>query len=289
MICRYDLFLERFYPKILIQRKFYKHLGYKIDWDHPLDINEKINWLKIYSDTSLWTELADKYKVRSYVENKGLGYMLVPLLGKWDSVESIQWASLPDKFVMKINNGSGDILICNNKNDLNTFEWERRFKSLFSKPFGYVMGEPHYDAIKPCIIAEELLDHTQQDIQSTSLIDYKVWCFNGKPHSIWVCTNRTKERVFVASYDLDWNYHPEHSISTSHYILSTKLVPKPQCLDEILNAAKILSEGFPEVRVDFYVINNRPYFGEMTFSSNAGYMQFYTKEFLLELGNNINL
>ena len=267
---QYYIFLHKYFPKLLIEIKFKHYLGYKLDWSNPVDINEKINWLKIYSDTTMWSLLADKYAVREYVASKGFCDFLVPLIGKWDSTDDIKWDELPMKFVMKMNNGSGDILVCKNKTAIDIQHWRKRFKSLFSMPFGYVMGEPHYDIIKPCIIAEELLDCTKQPIETSSLIDYKIWCFNGKPYSIWACFNRTSSSVQVASYDLDWVKRPEHSVSTSRYILSDITLPRPKSLDRMLEAASKLSEGFPEVRIDFYEVDNHPYFGEMTFTSNAG-------------------
>lgn len=286
---QYCIFLEKFLPKKLIELKFKHYLGYNIDWSNPIDINEKINWLKLYSDTSMWSMLADKYAVREYISSKGYKNLLVPLIGKWDCVDDIDWKILPKKFVMKLNNGSGDILVCRDKQDLDIKKWERRFKSLFSTPFGYVMGEPHYDRIKPCIIAEELLDCRLQPINTSSLIDYKIWCFDGKPYCIWACFNRTADSVQVASYDLNWIKHPEHSVSTSRYILSDITLPRPKSLDAMIEAASKLSEGFPQVRIDFYEVDGYPYFGEMTFTSNAGYMEFYTKEYLTELGNQVVL
>ena len=147
------------------------------------------------------------------------------------------------------------------------------------------MGEPHYNSIKPCIIAEELLDNTKQPIASSSLIDYKIWAFDGKPAYIWVCFNRTHHSVDVGVYDLDWNFHPEFSISTPHYRLTDIAVPRPKSLDQMLRAASILSKGFPELRVDLYEVDNKPYFGELTFTSAGGFNDFYSQDFLNILGD----
>jgi len=114
--------------------------------------------------------------------------------------------------------------------------------------------------------------------------DRKVWCFDGKPYSIWVCYGRSANEVFVNLYDLDWNVHPEVSVFTEHYKDGKGKVPKPECLDSMLAAASKLSEGFPEVRVDFYVNGGKLYFGELTFASLYGKMDFFTDEYLVELG-----
>lgn len=265
---------------ILYKREFRKPLN----WKAPIDLNEKINWLKFYSDTAKWTLLTDKYRVREYVKSCGLEHLLVKLYGKWDNVKDIDWEQLPNKFIMKTNNGSGDVFICEDKSKLNINKCKRHFNALMRKTFGYEMGEPHYKKIKPCIIAEELLDVKKQPIVSSSLIDYKIWSFDGKPAYIWACFNRTPHSVEVGIYDLDWNFHPEYSRSTSHYVLSHS-IPKPKSLDKMLEAASVLSKGFPELRVDLYEVDGKPYFGELTFTSAGGINNFYTDEFLKILGD----
>ena len=276
-------------PKLLASIEYYHVFKRRLRWNKPLDINEKINWLKFNSDTSLWSVLADKYRVRDYIENKGLGDMLVKLYGKWDSANEIDWDSLPDRFVMKVNNGSGDILVCRDKSMLNQQKVLCDFEGLLKKRFNNQNSEPHYQSMPPCIIAEELLDCTKQPIETSSLIDYKIWCFNGKPHHVWVCYNRTPTSVEVGTYDLDWNYHPECSVFTSHYRESKYRIPKPESLQKMLEAAAILSEGIPQVRVDLYEVGGKPYFGEMTFTSAGGFMDFYTDEFLEEMGSHVEL
>jgi len=258
-------------------------------FEHPKDLNEKINYLKFYGDTSKWPMLTDKYAVRKYIESIGLGDTLVKLYGKWDSVEDIDWDSLPDKFVMKCNNGSGDVLICKDKAKLNIEATKRYFDKMLHREFGVVSGEPHYALIKPCIIAEELLDASTQPCGSSSLVDYKIWCFNGNPHSVWCCYNRKQYHANVGVYDLNWQYHPEASIFTKHYIMGQQQLPKPICLDKMIELAEKLSVGFPILRVDLYEVNGHVYFGELTFTSQSGCMDYFSKKFLNETGALINL
>lgn len=286
---KYYNWLGKSNPKKLVSLRYRKTFGVDLNWDNPITLNEKINWLKFNSDTSLWTVLADKYRVREFVESKGLKDILVQLYGKWDTVEDINWTSLPNQFVMKVNNGSGDIMVCKDKAELDTVKVAKTFAKHLRKGFGYSTGEPHYALIPPCIIAEELLDINKQPIVTSTLIDYKIWCFNGKPECIWVCYNRTKANVEVATYDLDWNFHPEWSIFTNHYIRAKQILPKPRSFERMLEIAAILSEGFPQVRVDLYEVDNKPYFGEMTFTSNYGMMEFYTPEFQKYLGSKFSL
>lgn len=269
----------------LLDIRYYDHFKRKMDWDNPQTLNEKILWLKLYSDTSLWTMLADKYQAREYIKKLGYEHILVKLYGKWDDATSIDWDNLPKKFVMKVNNGSGDVLVCKDKSKLNLKKETSKFKKLLKKPFGYSTGEPHYIDIKPCIIAEELLDCSKQAIDTDTLIDYKIWCFDGRPECIWACYNRHKDSVEVAVYDLDWNIHPEYSIFTDHYIRAKQILPKPESLNEMLKIASDLSKGFPEVRIDLYEVDGKVYFGEYTFSSNYGMMDFYTEEYQKYLGS----
>lgn len=276
-------------PKLLSSVEYFHAFGRKLNWRHPKDINEKINWLKFYSDTSLWTRLADKYSVREYVKECGFSDNLVKLYGKWDEADAIDWDKLPHQFVMKMNNGSGDIMVCKDKSTLDKELAISFFRKLMNKRFSNYNGEPHYAAMKPCVIAEELLDATKQPIKTDSLIDYKIWCFNGKAYFIWACYNRCRDSVEVATYDLEWNRHDEKSIATKHYKLAEKDLPRPYSLPEMIKMAEKLSVGIPQVRVDLYEVDKKLYFGEMTFTSAGGFNNFYTKEFLEELGGYCDL
>lgn len=276
-------------PRKLAALYYEGNMKQKMDWKNPRDLNAKIQWLKFYGDRELWAKCADKYAVREYVAERGLKSILVDLYGKWDSVEDIELASLPLKFIIKINTGSGGNFICKDKSQIDEKAVKEFFNHWFHVEYSDMFVEPHYQLIKPCIIAEQLLDSKKQDIESSTLIDYKVWAFNGEPLYIWVCHNRKPEEVQVATYDLNWNYRPDLSVFNKVFKESSCPIPKPACLEEMISAASILSNGHPEVRVDFYVVDNKLYFGEMTFTSLGGYMDFYTKEMLLEMGDKTDL
>jgi len=283
------IWMAKYCPKKRAAILYEKAMGNKLDWKNPQDINAKINWLKFYGDRALWTRCADKYAVRQYVEEKGLGEMLVKLLGKWDRAEDISWENLPNQFILKTNNGSGTNILCSDKNTIDKIDVIQKLNKWIEKDSTILSVEPHYSVIKPCIIAEELLDAKKQDIESKTLVDYKVWSFNGEPLYIWVCHNRDASGPQVATFDTKWNYRPEKSVYNEHYKESKISIPKPKCLNAILDAASKLSQGHPEVRVDFYVVNDKCYFGEMTFTSLGGYMDFYTKEMLYEMGEKTDL
>lgn len=256
------------------------------DFKHPKDGNEKINWMKFYGDTSKWHIYADKYRVREYVEGLGLKDILIPLIGKWDTAEDIDWESLPSQFVMKCNNGSGDVVVCKDKSKLDIETTQAHFGKMLHEKLSVLSGEPHYAKIKPCIIAEELLDATTQPCHSSSLVDYKIWVFDGKPLFTWATWNRERYNSNVALFDMKWQFHPEWSVWTSHYKKPEVLIPKPKCFERLMEVASILGKGLPIARIDLYEVNDRVYFGEITMTSQGGYMDYYTQEFLNMLGEN---
>jgi hypothetical protein len=282
-------FLGRFFPKRLASSLYYDTFAKHIDWNEPKDLNEKINWLKFYGDTSMWSALADKYAVRKYVSEKGFADTLVRLYGVWKSVDEIDWDALPEKFILKVNNGSGDALICRDKSTFDKASAAERLDKALNLRFGVKSAEPHYLRIPPRILAEELLDAAKQNFVSTSLVDYKIWCFDGKPECILVVANRAAKTMEVMTYDTEWNAHPEYSVHSEHYALMNKEIPCPHNLQYMLQIASALSEGHPQMRVDLYEVDGKVYFGELTLTSACGLMEYFTPEFLLYLGQKVKL
>lgn len=273
-------------PRMLASIHYHRSFKKWINWNTPKDLNEKIQWLKFYGDTSKWALCADKYRVREYIKACGLEHMLVKLYGKWDRVEDIDWNQLPNQFVMKTNHGSGDILICKDKSKLDISHWTSLYKKLLNKKFGNNLGEPHYNKISPCIIAEELLDCNKQQIKTSSLIDYKIWSFDGKPAFVLVCHDRTAEHCGKSIYDLEWNLRPEYLNEAIFPDRKNQTpIPCPKSFKQMLEAAAILSKGHPQLRVDFYEVDGKPYFGEMTFTAAAGLNTTYSQELLNILGD----
>jgi hypothetical protein len=221
-------------------------------------------------------------KVRDYVTEKGLGDLLVPLLGTWKRAGDIPWDILPEKFVLKCNHDSGSTHIIDQGTDRHAVS--AALDEALKQKYGYRHGEMHYNGIAPCILAEQYLDSGD-----AVPCDYKVWCFDGKPYCVWACYGRTADAVYVNVYDLDWNPRPEASVFTDHYRDGGSSLPRPATLPQMLEAAAKLSEGFPEVRVDFYEVRGKLWFGEMTFASLMGMMDFYTDDFLIELGDQVKL
>lgn len=275
--------LKYFHP-VFVKQRWKGFKGTEIDFSNPKDINEKIQWILCYGDTSRYSKCADKLSVREYISEKGYSDILIPLLGQWKRSSDIDFESLPNKFVLKCNHDSGSYHIIDKRKG---FDKESICKDLdehMKVKYGYVHGEMYYNDIEPWIIAEEFLDDSKKTF-SSSAIDYKLWSFDGKPFVFWVCYNRTKEFVFMDVYNLDWTKRPNTIISTNHYRKGEVDVPKPKQLDRMIEIASELSKGFPEVRVDFFEIDGKLYFGELTFASQCGYINYYTQDFLDDLGS----
>lgn len=261
--------------------------GKSINWKEPKDLNQWINWLAFNTDTSDWSLLADKYRMRDYISERGYSDNLVPLLAVWEKVEDIDFSNLPKGFVIKVNNGSGDVKIVHDKNQVNVEEIKEYFSSILRHPFGIDTAEPHYLRIKPYIIVEKLLDVTKQSSKSTSLIDYKIWSFNGKPTLCLVCSNRTKDHystdIFTA--DLKWQKKDDFAVHDTHHLHDEKAISAPHHLDEMLKIASDLSKGHAQMRVDFYEVDGRVYVGELTMTAACGRMTGYSPECLKLLGS----
>lgn len=277
-------------PVTICKMRFRRYFGRKMNLKNPQDINEKISWMELFSDTSLWTKCTDKYAVREYVKECGLENILVELYGKWDKAEEIEWNKLPQQFILKTNNGSGTVLIVNDKDKIDIENITIEFNKMLHQFSNLATTEFHYKGIKPCIVAEELLISDDEERRwSTSIIDYKIWCFNGIVDSIWTCSNRDSHSTEVALFDRDWNYRPEASVFNEHYREQKHLTPKPECLQQLIETAEKLSKPFPCVRVDLYIVKGKIYFGELTFTSLGGTMDFYTTEELLRMGQKIDI
>lgn len=288
MASKFLKFVCHFYPAFDANRLFKRHFGRKMNLKNPLILPEKIVWMELYTDTSMWTYCEDKYLMREYVERKGYGEYLPKLYGVWQNAEDIDFSILPKEFVMKANHGCGDVFVCHNKYSLNKENVIRYFKRILNITYGYNCAALHYTKIKPCIVAEEVLSNDYINI-SSSMVDFKVWCINGVPKSIMIVYDRNSKKHSVDLYDTEWNRLPKFFNIKNPQInfeKESRFKSKPLCLDEMLKIAEDLSDGFPEVRVDFYIVNSKPIIGEMTFA--AGYTSL-TYEYYKLLAEDVKL
>jgi hypothetical protein len=212
---------------------------------------------------------ADKYEVRVYVKKCGFEELLIPLYGVYDKAEDIDFDKLPEKYMLIANNGCGSdyYYINDGLTEINRNEViEKMQYALATNYVKYSRYEYQYANIQPKILCEKLLENDNQE----RIDDYKVVCVDGVPQKILVCTNRTKGRDY---YSTDWQYldHVKEKYK------SGRLTPKPKCLELMLNAAAALSKPFPLARIDFYIVDDRLYFGEITLTPCGG-CNYYLNE-----------
>lgn len=272
---------EKKYEDVLV--KWYKiHTGMKLDWNNLRTYNEKLQWLKLYDQLDIKRVLSDKFRVREFVREKIGEEYLVPLLGCWDSFDEIDFKKLPNEFVLKCNHGSGWNMEVQNKEELDLPVLKEQFDSWMMLDYAFCSGlEMHYKGIEPKIIAEEML-HTPN---GEDLRDYKVFVFDGTVKIIQVDVDR---KIYHRRnlYTRDWTYLP---YGIGYPMAGDVKVEKPECLDELIELSEKLGAGFKHVRVDFYIIDNKIYFGEMTFSHGSGEEAFTSQEFALEMGSWIQI
>lgn len=270
--------LLRFIPdKPMISLQYRIKTGRGINWKDPKRYTEKLQWYKLNYKNEKMPICVDKYRVREYIEEKGLSEHLVKLYAVYENADEIELSKLPDKFIMKTTNGSGTNIICRDKSSLNEQEIKKQVASYFKQSSASAGREWPYKHVKPRVIVEELLeDSTTTD---RSICDYKILCFGGKPEYVVYDVDRFTEHKRNI-YDTEWN---DLHVS-SDCPCSDKVYEKPQTLDRMLKIAEILSADFPAVRVDLYSIEGKIYFGELTFFPWSGYVKYAPDEFDFVMG-----
>ena len=273
-------------PRRLLERLYREHYGREIDLDNPKDIDEKVNYMKLFADTTLWSRCADKWAVREYVRERGLGHTLNEVYGIYDRAEDIDFDKLPKSFVIKTTNGGGgnSVLVVKDKSQLDIAKVVKKLNKWLKIPMGYIYAERHYSEIPPRLMIEKYLEDNGN---SVSLLDYKFNCFDGKAYSIFFCSDREfGKSVYYSVYDLDWKLYPE---KMQPKYRTDKTYSRPSSLGKMIEYSKQLSLGIPYVRVDWYEIDGKPIFGEMTFTPAGGFQSFYSEDYRLELGQQMDI
>ncbi len=283
--CKFSLMMK-FCPEKFIGKAFRSFMGYDINWKNPIDLSEKINWMKVHYDQRIWARLADKYLVREYVKERIGEEYLTKLFGVWDKADDIDFDSLPNKFVLKTNHGCATVVVVEDKSKLDIPATRKQLDKWLNTEYGRETIEPHYLLIKPRIIAEEYLENDAEF--SSSLVDYKIMVLNGVPRNIIVTSDRKiGGRVRVSVYDTDWNQVKGEPVGPHEG--DAVEIPKPNSLKEMLSLAVKLAEGHPMVRIDLYLVHNKILFGEMTFTPQGGYLNYYSRDYNIELGELLQL
>ncbi|KLI36921.1 glycosyl transferase, partial [Brachyspira hyodysenteriae] len=271
------------FRKEIIRKKFLEYVGYEPNLDNPQTFNEKLQWLKLYYHDPLMTKCADKYAVREYIKETVGEEYLIPLIGVWNRVEDIDFNSLPNQFVLKVNWGSGMNIIVKDKNNLDIEDAKNKL-SQWMKPSSnhyYTSYEWGYKYIKPKIICEKYM----KDDNTNNLIVYGFYCFNGIPKFIHTITDAHTGTDRCNIYDLNWNKQNFFYIwKNTDYDID-----KPKQLELMISLVKKLCFKFVHVRVDLFHINGAIYIGELTFYTNAGLSNFSPIEWDYKFGELLEL
>lgn len=257
--------------------------GKKPNLDNPVTYSEKLQWLKLYDRNPDYVDMVDKKKVKSLVAELIGEEYVVPTLGTWEKAEDINFSILPDRFVLKCNHDSGGIVICKDKTKLD----EKKAIDKLSKCLkhnGYWYGrEWPYKNVEPCIIAEPYLE----DTITQELPDYKFFVFSGKVRAMFIATERfsSKEETKFDFYDDQFNHLP----FVQGHPNSNKPIIKPNSFDKMKELAEIIAKDLVHARVDFYEVDGRIYFGEITFFHFSGLQPFEPEEWDERFGSWIKL
>ncbi len=268
------------YPEQL-KMQYRKMHGTELDLDHPKKYSEKIQWLKLYDDNPLRTELSDKVAVREWIKKKIGEEYLMPIIGVYTSPSEINWKDLPDSFVIKLNHGSGWNIIVKDKKKLNIKKTKAQIEKWLRLDYAFWNAfEIHYSPIKPKIIIEKYVVDSHGQLN-----DYKFLCFDGEVKYCWVDFDRaTNHKRNV--YDENWVLQPWNQRDYGNY---EGVVERPENYSKMWEIAHTLCQGFRHVRVDLYNVDGKIYFGEMTFTNGSGNEGIFPLEYEYVLGSMIPL
>ena len=255
----------------------------KINIDNPTTFNEKLQWLKLYDKNPEYTKMVDKYEAKKYVSEIIGDEYIIPTLGIYNNFEDIDFDKLPNEFVMKCTHDSGGNIICKDKKKLDFKEARKKIEKCLKRNYYNYNKEWPYKNVKPRIIIEKYMATKKQP----ELIDYKFFCFNGEPKFIYVSEGLSNHQTAKISF-ADINYK-KTEFYRKDYKPFNQLPSKPKNFEKMKELAKKLSKNIPFVRVDFYEIENKVFFSELTFYPCAGYIPFEPEKYDKILGNMLKL
>lgn len=265
--------------KIYLKWKYKIYFGKKLDLDNPSTFNEKLQWLKLNDRNPFYTELVDKYEVRKYVADTIGKEYLIPLIGVYEKFKDINFEELPSQFVIKCTHDSGSVFVCKDKNTFDYKKCEKQINKALKRKYFGIHREWPYKNVKPRIIIEKYMNEFTDDIN-----DYKFFVFNGKIKFYIICSDRSNS-VKYTFFDAENNFMKISQCGCKY----DENVTKPVNFIKMENLAKELAKDIPQLRVDFYEVNNKVYFGELTFYDSAGFGKFEPEEWDLKIGQMLTL
>lgn len=269
--------------ELFLKVVFRYRVGYWPDLKNPRSYNEKLQWLKLHDRHPEYTQMVDKIEAKKYVASIIGDKYIIPTLGIWNTVDEIDWDSLPNQFVIKVTSDSGGIVVCKDKTKLDIEKAKAKLKYGWGKNYYRFNKEYTYKDVKPRIIAEQYME----DESGYELKDYKFFCFDGEPKVLFVATDRGKkdEDTKFDFYDIEFNHLPFLNGHPNARVAPTK----PENYEKMVEVARKLSQGMCHVRVDLYNVKGKIYFGELTFFHWSGMTPFEPIEWDYKMGEMINL
>ena len=268
--------------RLFLQLAYKRKMGKKINLNTPVTFNEKLQWLKIHNRKKIYTTMVDKYEAKEYAARIIGRKYIIPTIGVYPKFRDIDFDVLPKKFVLKCTHDSGGLIICKNKNNFNIKEAEKIINKSLNRNFYYSGREWPYKNVKPQIIIEKYM----VDTKTKELRDYKFFCFNGKVKLFKIDFNRFIKHQ-ANYYDREGNLQKfGEEICPPDY---NKKLKMPNNLDTMIDLAEKISKGTPFLRVDFYEVDDKVYFGEITFYPASGFGKFIPEEWDKKLGDMIDL
>ena len=253
--------------KYFIKKSYQYRMNTKINLSNPQTFNEKLQWLKLNNRNPEYTKMVDKYEAKKYVaEIIGQEY-IIPTIGVYEKFEEIDFDKLPEKFVIKANHlGGGEgIFIVKDKSKIDKEKIGKTLNKLLKKNYYYAGREWPYKNVKPRIIVEEY-----KEDKNGELLDYKIYAFNGRCEYVMACKDRIKGNTKFFFFDRNWKLQKEMTNDGIKYGDSIKM-EKPVTLNKMFDFASILSKDIPFVRVDLYEVDEKLFFGELTFFPSCGF------------------
>ncbi len=265
-------FLTWIPDQIIIEKKYHYAFRKKLNLENPASYTEKLQWLKLYNRRSEYTNMVDKYEAKIYAAQKIGSEYIIPNLGIWERFEDIDFNTLPDSFVLKCTHDCGSVILCSDKKTLDIPAARKKLSAAMKRNYYWSEREWPYKNIPPRIIAEKYMSSSD----GKGLRDYKFFCFDGNVRAMFIAAEGVAENTEVKFdfFDENFNHLP---IRNGH---DNAAVPpeRPVCFSKMKELASFLSEGIPHVRVDFYEVDGRIYFGEMTFFHFGGFVPFEPEE-----------
>jgi hypothetical protein len=194
-------FLKLVPDAIFVRAMFYLAYGRLPDLKNPVTFDEKIQWYKLKYRKPILARLSDKVEVREYIKEIGYGHILNDIYFIKDRLDAKDFKNLPEEYVLKANHGCGLNIIKDSNTYINIDEAVKTMNQWLGENYFYHGREWAYKNIKPKVMCERYLENKEYG----ELIDYKFYCYNGKPEVLFICGGRfSEEGVKYNAYDMDW-------------------------------------------------------------------------------------